>query len=68
MRISRTNLNAWLNKNGHSQSIFIKAFMDEFGAKDGKGGLGAGTDQAGVREYVLDIEMDGTPLLDGVKK
>ncbi|WP_454627673.1 DUF927 domain-containing protein [Bradyrhizobium cenepequi] len=60
LRISSSRLTAWLMENGYSRHMFVKSLEKTFGAKMIKGRIGAGTQYAGAKEYILEISLTGT--------
>jgi hypothetical protein len=60
LRISKTHFHNWLEKNGYSQFVLNKALALEFGAKEEKGRLGAGTGRANPQEYLIEIDLSKT--------
>jgi hypothetical protein len=62
LRISSTRLSEWLRQKGYSRHLFTKALGDELGMKQINGGrIGSGTQFAGAKEYLLEIDLAGTP-------
>jgi len=62
MRISSTNLSQWLADVGVSRHLFTRALEKEFGSKQVRGRIASGTDFAGATEYLLEIDLSGTPV------
>jgi hypothetical protein len=70
LRLARTNFHEWLDKHGHSPSMFQRNLADKFGAKEERGSLGAGTGRSNAQEYLIEIDISNTTLmalLDGVQ-
>jgi Domain of unknown function (DUF927) len=62
LRISSTRLSEWLTEKGYSRNLFRNALTKELGMKYIQGGrIGAGTLYAGAKEYLLEIDLAGTP-------
>lgn len=64
MRISSAALGEWLRDKNYSRPIFLKALEDEFGCKKVNGRIASGTIYAGATEYLLEIDLGGSPLVD----
>lgn len=64
LRISSTYLGEWLAQMGFSRHIFMGALEEEFGCKKVRGRIASGTSYAGATEYLLEIDMSGSPLLN----
>jgi hypothetical protein len=64
MRISSTHFSHWLQELGYSRHLFTKALEQEFGSKIINGRMGSGTDFACGTEYLIEIQLAGTPLLN----
>jgi len=62
LRISSTYFSGWLTDGGWSRHLFMKALERELGVKQVNGRLGGGTMYAGGTEYLLEINLIGTPL------
>jgi hypothetical protein len=61
LRISKTYLNRWFRDNEYSAHIMMDALEKEFGAKTIKARIGAGTDFSVPLEYLLEIDLAGSP-------
>jgi hypothetical protein len=62
LRICSTRLSEWLTEKGYSRNLFRNALTKELGMKHIQGGrIGAGTEYAGAKEYLLEIDLAGTP-------
>jgi hypothetical protein len=58
LRFSRTQFRWWLGQRGIPQKIFMDALAREFGMREVRGRLGAGTDFANkAAEYLLEIDL-----------
>lgn len=64
LRMSNYQLCDWLSKAGYSNHVFLKALEKEFGMHKTVGRLGSGTEYATGSEYVLQIQVVGTPLAE----
>jgi hypothetical protein len=64
IRISSTWLSQWCEEKGYSRHIFSAALENEFGCKKVRGRIASGTIYAGVTEYLLEIDLAGSKLLD----
>ena len=62
MRISSTYLSEWLDTKGYSRQMFNKALERQFGMRNVVGRLGSGTDLKLGEEYLIQIDLAGTPL------
>jgi hypothetical protein len=62
MRISSTHFSEWLADAGYSRHLFTRALEQEFGSRSVRGRIGSGTDFAGGTEYLIQIDLAGTPL------
>lgn len=62
LRISSTAMSTWLSEKGYSRHQFTKALEDKFGVKPIRGRIGSGTPFAGATEYLLELNLAGTPL------
>jgi hypothetical protein len=62
MRISSTHFSDWLADVGYSRHLFTRALEQEFGSKTVNGRIGSGTDFACGTEYLIEIQLAGTPL------
>ena len=57
VRISKTYMNDWLQKNGYSPHAIMKAMGVEFGMVSIQARMGGGTQFAGSSEYLLEIDL-----------
>ena len=64
LRISSTHLSEWLAGVGYSRHQFTRSLEAQFGVKTVRGRLGSGTDYAGVTEYLLELNLAGSALLN----
>lgn len=64
MRVSSQALTEWLAVKKISRHIFRSAMEKEFGMKTVHGRIGGGTQFAGVTEYLLEINLAGTTVLN----
>jgi hypothetical protein len=60
LRMSSTFLNSWLTEHGYSKFMFAKSLEKTFTAKTVKARVGAGTQYAGMPEYLIEIPLAGT--------
>lgn len=68
MRISSTYLGEWLSERGYSRHMFLRAMEQKFGSQKVIGRLGSGTELAGGTEYLLQIDLSGTPLANFIEE
>jgi hypothetical protein len=68
LRISSTYLSDWLQDRGYSRHMFTKALEREFGSRHVVGRLGSGTELAGGTEYLIQIDLAGTPLANFIEE
>jgi hypothetical protein len=63
MRLSSVKLSEWLKEKGYSRHVFTTALESELGAKKviGRLGSGCGPTIAQATEYLLEIDLAGTP-------
>lgn len=64
VRISSWKLSEWLHEKGISRPIFTKALATEFNCKTVHGRIASGTEYAGATEYLIEIPLAGSPLID----
>lgn len=64
MRFSSTHFGDWLKTKGYTRQVFMKALESEFGSKIVNGRIGGGTQYAGMTEYLIEIQLAGTPLIE----
>lgn len=57
MRISSTALSEWLATKEYSRHVLTKALTDQFGMRNVRARIGAGTSFAGAFEYLLEIDL-----------
>ena len=62
LRISSTHFSQWLQDTGYSRHLFMRALEQEFGSRVINGRIGSGTDFAGATEYLIQIDLAGTPM------
>lgn len=60
LRISATYFSDWLNEQKLSRHLFLRSLKTEMGAIDTRGRMGAGTEYAGMREYIIEINLANT--------
>lgn len=61
LRISSHAFSAWLQENGYSRITMIKALEKDFYTRQTRGRIASGTDFAGADEYLLEMDLSGTP-------
>lgn len=64
MRIGQSYLYDWLAANNYPRHVFLKALQSELGATSLSGRLGAGTSFANASEYLIEIDLSGSPLMN----
>lgn len=64
LRISSAALNDWCKDVGISRQNFVDALFREFGARKVNGRLGAGTNYSTTTQWIYEICLADTPLLD----
>lgn len=64
MRIGQSYLYDWLSNNNYPRHVFLKALQSELGATTLTGRLGAGTTIANASEYLIEIDIAGSPLMN----
>lgn len=64
LRVGQSYLYEWLTANNYPRSVFLKALQQELNATVAPGRLGAGTAYANATEYVLEIDLTGSPLIN----
>jgi hypothetical protein len=57
IRISSKALEEWLEAKEYSRTLFLRAMKDRFGMVDIRARIGAGTDLAGPKEYLHEIDL-----------
>ena len=68
LRISSTYLSEWLQERGYSRHMFNKALEREFGMRQVVGRIGSGTAYALGTEYLIQIDLAGTPLANFIEE
>lgn len=61
LRMSSFVFSAWLQENGYSRVMMMKSLEKDFSTRQIRGRMAAGTDYAGVDEYLIEIDLAGTP-------
>ena len=61
LRMSNFVFSGWLQENGYSRITMLKSLERDFSTKQIRGRMASGTDYAGVDEYLLEIDLAGTP-------
>lgn len=64
MRISHSYLGDWLVDKGYTKHMFMRAIEDQMGSQRVVGRIGSGTDFAGPTEYLIQIDLTGTPVIN----
>lgn len=64
LRIGQSYLNEWLTKHNYPRHVIVKAMEKELGAKSVNSRLGAGTIFANASEYLLEIDLKGSTLMN----
>lgn len=64
LRMVESNLREWLVEHGYSTMVFLKALEKEFGYHRLPGRIGSGTDYVTGTQYLLQIQLAGTPLAE----
>lgn len=64
IRIGQSYLYDWLANNNYSRHVFLKALQTELGAKIVSGRLGAGTQYANANEYVIEMDISKSNILN----
>lgn len=64
IRIGQSYLYDWLTANNYPRHVFVRALAEELKAINTNGRLGSGTNFAGAAEYIIEIDMKGTPLVN----
>lgn len=64
IRIGQSYLYDWLTANNYPRHVFVKALHDELKAVHTNGRLGSGTSFSNAAEYIIEIDMKGTPLVN----
>ncbi len=68
LRMSNTYLSDWLQEKGYSRHQTMAALEKELGAKQIRARIASGTDLAGAAEYLLEIDLTGTPYIDFISE
>jgi Domain of unknown function (DUF927)/Primase C terminal 2 (PriCT-2) len=68
IRISSTHFTEWCKELGHKRNNITSGLEREFGMKLVRGHIGSGTDLAGPKEYLLEIQYAGTKLSDLIEE
>lgn len=61
LRVSNYAFSNWLKENGFSWTTMLKSLERDFCTKQIRGRIASGTDFAGADEYMLEIDLAGTP-------
>lgn len=64
VRIGQSYLHDWLANNNYPRHVFMKALQSELNATMLNGRLGAGTVFANAAEYLIEIDISGSPLMN----
>lgn len=64
IRIGQSYLHDWLSSNNYPRHVFMKALQSELQATMTNGRLGAGTIYANAAEYLIEIDISGSPLMN----
>jgi hypothetical protein len=64
LRMSSTQLSQWLSDRGDSRHLFMRALEQQMGAKSLNARIGAGTQYAGATEYIIEIDLKGSTVLN----
>jgi len=64
MRVSSQALSEWLAEKDYSRHLFMQALKEQFGMTMMKGRLGSGTEFAGATQYLIEIDLAGTPAVN----
>lgn len=64
LRIGQAYLFDWLAANNYPRHVFLKALQAELGATTLTGRLGAGTSFANAAEYLVEIDIAGSALMN----
>jgi hypothetical protein len=62
LRVTSAGLEKWLEKEGYSRHQFVKALVTQFNMTKSKGRIGSGTTYVGGTEYLLELDLAGSPL------
>ena len=64
MRIGQSYLYDWLSHNNYPRHVFLMALQSELGATTTSGRLGSGTSFANATEFLIEIDLKKTSLLN----
>jgi hypothetical protein len=64
LRIGQSYLSDWLALNNYPRHVFHRALVTELNAVALSGRLGAGTSYANATEYLFEIDLTGSPLIN----
>jgi len=64
VRIGQSYLQEWLKDNNYPRHVFMRAMETTLNSKTVLARLGAGTNLTGASEYVIEIDISGTPSLN----
>lgn len=64
IRIGQSYLYDWLSANNYPRHVFLKALQSELSATMTSGRLGAGTAFANANEFLIEIDMTGSALMN----
>ncbi len=64
IRMGQAYLFDWLQQNNYPRHVILKAISDELKGVQLNGRLGAGTPFANASEYLIEIDMSGSPLMN----
>jgi hypothetical protein len=64
MRIGQAYFQEWLTKHNYPRHVIIKAIEKELGGKVINSRLGAGTMFANASEFLIEIDLKGSPLIN----
>lgn len=62
IRVGQSYLYDWLAQNNYPRHVFVKAMQSELNATTVSGRLGAGTSYANANEFLIEIDLNGSPL------
>lgn len=68
MRISSSHLRKWLREHKRQPKPVIDALMNQFGMKEIKGKLAGGTGHALPTEYLFELNLTGSSLIDFINE
>ena len=64
IRIGQSYLSDWLGANNYPRHVFMQAMKTELGATVVSGRLGAGTSHANAVEYLIEIDLNKSNLMN----